>query len=321
MNTLDKSRAEAIVSQFSKHRVLVLGDIMLDRYFWGSVNRISPEAPVPVVDVRRETSCLGGAGNVGHNLSSLAAHVILAGVVGDDTAGEWIRASVSDNRGIHAMSDRPTSVKTRVIAYQQQVVRVDQESRKPIPIKTRDRILDMIRGERPDGIFISDYNKGIITPSLMNRLMSLAGSAGIPVFVDPKVENISLYNSVAMLTPNHHEAERIVHRPCRSNQEVESAGRRILDRFSPSYLIIKRGERGMSVFERGRPAFHIPTIAKEVFDVTGAGDTVISVAGLALLSGATLPEAALLANTAAGIVVGKLGTAALTADELLQTTA
>jgi len=317
MNTIDKTKAAAIIAKFPQRRVLVLGDIMLDKYLWGAVSRISPEAPVPVVDVHRDTSCLGGAGNVSRNLQQLGAEALLAGVVGEDAPGDWIRAAITETRGVLAVPGRPTTVKTRIIAHQQQVVRVDQEERAPIPRTVRDRILEFVRRENPDGLFISDYQKGMVGRSLMQRLLADCQAAEIPVFVDPKVANIQLFPGVTLLTPNHLEAERIVHLPCRTDAEVEAAGRRILDRFSPRHLIIKRGEQGMTVFGREQETLHIPTIAKEVFDVTGAGDTVIAVAGLALLCGATPRESALLANTAAGLVVGKLGTAALTAEELL----
>jgi D-beta-D-heptose 7-phosphate kinase/D-beta-D-heptose 1-phosphate adenosyltransferase len=317
MNNFDMSRLSVIVQDFSKNTVLVLGDLMLDRYLWGHVSRISPEAPVPVVDVKKETSCLGGAGNVSRNLQSLGASVLLAGLVGDDAAGRWIKQNAPSDRGIFTDANRPTTIKTRIIAHHQQVVRVDQEEVEPLSAAVREDILSLIRGEAYDGLLVSDYYKGTVSRDLMQEGLEVTQERSIPVFVDPKVENFSYYSPVTLITPNHFEAERIVSHPCHFDLDVEQAGADILSRISAQYLILKRGEQGMSVFEEGRPPIHIPTVAKEVYDVTGAGDTVIAAASLALLAGATIQEAALLANAAAGIVVGKLGTATLTQEELL----
>ncbi len=316
MNTIDKSRFPRLIKNFSHKKILVLGDLMLDRYFWGQVSRISPEAPVPVVAVRKETSCLGGAGNVSRNLQSLGASVLLTGVVGDDTAGEWIKQNAPADRGIFTDAGRPTTIKTRIIAHHQQVVRVDQEEAGPISDALVDSILDMIRGEKIDGLLISDYQKGIVSKKLTQRVLEITQSRDIPVFVDPKVRNFDYFSPITLVTPNHVEAEQIVHHPCVSDTDVEKAGLAMFKRISSQYLILKRGERGMTVFSKNHPVMHIPTVAKEVYDVTGAGDTVIAAASLALLAGSTIQEAAFLANIAAGIVVGKLGTATLTREEL-----
>lgn len=317
MNAFDMSRLSEIIQDFSKSTVLVLGDLMLDRYLWGHVSRISPEAPVPVVAVKKETSCLGGAGNVSRNLQSLGASVILAGLVGEDSAGRWIKRNAPSERGIFTDPKRPTTIKTRIIAHHQQVVRVDQEEVASLSASVREGILSLIRSESYDGLLVSDYNKGMVSQDLMEAALEVTRERKIPVFVDPKVENFPHYSPVTLITPNHFEAERIVNYACQSDSDVERAGVDILSRISVQYLILKRGEQGMTVFEKGRPPIHIPTVAKEVYDVTGAGDTVIAAASLALLNGATIQEAALLANTAAGIVVGKLGTATLTQEELL----
>jgi rfaE bifunctional protein kinase chain/domain len=317
MATIEQSRAKSIIRNFSRQKILVLGDIMVDKYLWGRVSRISPEAPVPVVEIEKDTSCLGGAGNVWQNLKSLGASPMLSGIVGRDTYGEWIQRHITDSRGVFSLPDRPTSLKTRIIAHHQQVVRVDQENKIPIPQATLKSMTAYIEKQVFQGIFISDYNKGVISRSLMKHLLPWAQTQGMSVFVDPKVENISLYSQVTLLTPNHHEAEKIAHQPCRTVSEVETAGQKILERTGTEYLIIKRGEQGMTVFAKDHSIIHMPTIAKEVFDVTGAGDTVIATAGLALLSGASIREAALLANCAAGIVVGKIGTASLTTEELI----
>jgi len=317
MEKIDLQRIKTIVSHFQGKKVLVLGDLMLDKYLWGHVGRISPEAPVPVVEVKKDTSCLGGAGNVYQNLESLGAQPIPVGLVGEDQAGDWIKNSVRDRRGILTDKKRPTTVKTRIIAHHQQVVRVDQEVKLPVPRRIEEQIFRFTQEAEYDGILISDYNKGLLTKSLMRKVLPFAQKNRIPVFVDPKVDNFFSFSPVTLINPNHYEAERIVHHPCDSDEQAERAGQKILARISAKYLILKRGERGLTVFEKGKKAFHIPAIAKEVFDVTGAGDTVIAAASLALLSGATIREAALLANAAAGVVVGKIGTATLTSGELI----
>ncbi|MCX6564935.1 MAG: D-glycero-beta-D-manno-heptose-7-phosphate kinase [Candidatus Aminicenantes bacterium] len=319
MTTIDLSlsKARRTIYKFRNRRVLVLGDLMLDRYIWGNVSRISPEAPVPVVEVRESTSALGGAGNVAHNLQALKAAPLLVGVVGDDEEGLWIKKNVPDGRGIFFDTDRPTTVKTRIIAHHQQVVRVDQEKKQAVSKNMEDRIVRFIRKEKYTGIIVSDYSKGIVTRSMMSRVLAHAAEAHVPVFVDPKVENFSLYSPVTLISPNHDETERVVHHPCRTNAEVEQAGREIMEMISCLYLILKRGEQGMSIFERDKKPVHIPTIAREVFDVTGAGDTVIATAALALLGGMSIKEAAVMANAAAGVVVGKIGTATCAPEELL----
>jgi D-beta-D-heptose 7-phosphate kinase/D-beta-D-heptose 1-phosphate adenosyltransferase len=306
-----------VIREFKKQSVLVLGDLMLDRYIWGDVSRISPEAPVPVVEVRKDSLCLGGAGNVAQNLRSLGATALLTGIVGDDLEGRWIKDSSGEKRGIFVDKSRPTTVKTRIIAHHQQVVRVDLEKKGALPARLEEKILDFLRTESCDGLIISDYSKGIVNPSLMGKALPLAQERRLPVFVDPKVGNFPLYSPVTLITPNHFEAEKIVGHECQTDAQVEKAGAEIFSLVSSRYLIVKRGEQGMTVFERGQRPVHIPTVAREVFDVTGAGDTVIAVATLALLSGAPITEAAMIANAAAGIVVGKIGTASVTPEELI----
>lgn len=313
----DRKRLARIVGDFAKKRVLVLGDLMLDRYIWGDVSRISPEAPVPVIEVKEDSLCLGGAGNVARNILSLGGAALLAGIVGNDKEGQWIRAQIPGSKGIFTDRARPTTVKTRIIARHQQVVRVDLERKSAATSDLEKKILDFLGGEKYDGLLISDYNKGIVNPSLTGKALALAAERGTPVFVDPKVEHFRLFSPVTLLTPNHFEAEKIVGRTCRTEAEVERAGREILSLVSARYLIIKRGEHGMAVFGGGGKPVFIPTVAREVFDVTGAGDTVLAAAALALLAGASIEDAALIANAAAGIVVGKVGTATVTPQELL----
>jgi len=317
MTNIEFKKVLRIVQNFKNKRVLVLGDLMLDKYIWGHVSRISPEAPVPVVEVTKDTSCLGGAGNASHNLKSLGAFPLLVGVVGNDSEGQWIKENVPDSRGIFVDENRPTIVKTRIIAHHQQVVRVDLEKKAAVSSRMGERIFNFIREEKYDGILISDYNKGSLSKSLMNRVLPFAQERRIPVFVDPKFENFFLFSSVTLITPNHFEVEKIVQHECTTDSQVEKAGQKILSQIRTLYLILKRGEQGMTVCEKGKKALHIPTVAKEVYDVTGAGDTVIATAALALLSGGSIQEAAVLANAAAGIVVGKIGTAAVTSEELL----
>jgi rfaE bifunctional protein kinase chain/domain len=315
---IDKAALGRIIRRFGKQRVLVLGDLMLDRYIWGDVSRISPEAPVPVVEVRSDSLQLGGAGNVAHNLESLGAAPLLAGIVGNDPEGGWIKSRMAaGGKGILVDARRPTIVKTRIVAHHQQIARVDLERKGALPERLSASLAKFVREADYDGLIISDYNKGIVNASLMGGALAAAADRKAPVFVDPKVENFRLYSPVTLITPNHFEAEKIVGHPCRTDAEVERAGAEITDLISCRYLIIKRGERGMTVFQKGKKSIHIPTVAREVFDVTGAGDTVIAAAALALLAGGTIEQAAVIANAAAGIVVGKIGTATATPEELL----
>ena len=308
MNKCDIPKMQRLVRKFKDRRILVLGDLMIDKYIWGTVSRISPEAPVPVVEVQKSTSCLGGAGNVEQNLKDLGAAPVLVGVVGDDEEGLWIKRHASESRCIIFDENRPTTVKTRIIAHHQQVVRVDQERKKAVSPEIESRIRAFIE---------KDDIEGIVTRTLMAAVLPMAGRRKIPVFVDPKVENFELYSPITVITPNHHEASKVVRHGCLTEAEVERAGREIMAMISTKYLIIKRGEQGMSIFEAGRKPVHIPTIAREVFDVTGAGDTVIAAASLALLAGASILEAAVIANAAAGVVVAKIGTASCSPQELI----
>lgn len=312
-----KAKIARIVSLFKEKRILVLGDLMLDKYIWGDVSRISPEAPVPVVEVRRSSTALGGAGNVAQNLLSLGASPVIAGIVGDDEEGRWIQEHAGEPGGIFVDRSRPTTVKTRIIAHHQQVVRVDFEKKSALPARLEEKFLGFIWRGRYDGLIISDYNKGMVSASLMEKVLSLARKRHIPVFVDPKMEHLRLFSPVTLITVNHFEAEKIVQHECRTDSQVEKAGHKILSLIACRYLIVKRGERGMTVFEKEINPRHIPAVAKDVFDVTGAGDTVIATVSLALLAGTPIEMAAAIANAAAGIVVGKIGAAAVSPRELL----
>jgi D-glycero-beta-D-manno-heptose-7-phosphate kinase len=317
------ARARALLKAMRGGRVLVLGDVMLDEFIWGNVARISPEAPVPVVQVTGHGFHLGGAGNVAANVRSLGGSAALAGVIGEDAAGEHVRSALA-RAGVEplllvASGGRPTTVKTRIIAHHQQVVRADREHTGEISSRLQSLLYDSARRALGScqALVVSDYQKGVVTASLMQRLLQLARRRHIPVLVDPKVGHFARYRRATLVTPNQLEAEQATGLPIRSPGDLLAVGRRILSMLGCDAALITRGERGMSLFERGRRPTHIPTAAREVFDVTGAGDTVIATLALALSAGARLAEAAVLANYAAGVVVGKLGTAQATPDELL----
>lgn len=311
------------IPQFKKHRILVLGDVMVDKFIWGKVSRISPEAPVPVVEITKETYALGGAGNVANNLISLGAAVTMIGVTGDDTTGERLMADLSARKicvdGIIRDSERPTIVKTRIIASHQQVVRVDKEVKGEFSGKILNEMLHKLDAIVPEvqAIIISDYGKGVINASVLKRAILLAHRYKIPITVDPKIEHFLRYKNVSCITPNMSEAIAGMRSTDLNNeQDVYNLGRKILKRLRSHSVLITRGEKGMTLFEPGDKITHIPTRAKEVFDVTGAGDTVIATFTLALATHASFVEAAEISNFAAGIVVGKLGTATTSTDEL-----
>jgi D-beta-D-heptose 7-phosphate kinase/D-beta-D-heptose 1-phosphate adenosyltransferase len=304
-------------------RVLVLGDVMLDEFVWGRVSRISPEAPVPVVQVTGQSFHLGGAGNVAASVRSLGGGAVLAGVVGEDAAGERVKESLA-TAGVSSClvtlgNERPTTVKTRIVAHGQQVVRADREDAADVPADAETALVESVRRELPScgALVISDYQKGVVTPTLLKRVLPLARRRGVPVLVDPKVRHFRLYRGASVVTPNQLEAEQATGLPLHGLADVVAAGRRILERLGCRAVLVTRGEHGMSLFERGRPPLHVPTAAREVFDVTGAGDSVIATMALALAAGATLPEAAVLANCAAGVVVGMVGTAQASPAEVL----
>jgi D-beta-D-heptose 7-phosphate kinase/D-beta-D-heptose 1-phosphate adenosyltransferase len=321
---LSPARAAALLEAMRGRRVFVLGDVMLDEFVWGRVARISPEAPVPVVEVTGQSFHLGGAGNVAANLRSLGGQPTLAGVVGRDDPARRIEETLAEV-GIASCLEasntgRPTTVKTRVIAHGQQVVRTDREAAGEISADTESALFAALRRELAscEALVISDYQKGAVTASLLRRTLPLARRRRVPVLVDPKLRNFRRYRGVTLVTPNQSEAERATGRSTASEQGVVEAGRRILSLLGCRAALITRGEQGMSLFERGRRPVRVPAAAREVFDVTGAGDSVIATMALAVAAGARLPEAAVLANCAAGVVVGKVGTAPATPDEVLE---
>jgi rfaE bifunctional protein kinase chain/domain len=310
------------IERFPRCRILVAGDLMLDRFIWGEVHRISPEAPVPVVEVREETQLLGGTANVVHNVAALGGKATVAGVIGDDLAGEALTRLL---QGIHVPTeglivepDRQTTLKTRIIAQNQQVVRLDRECKTPLQKESVRRILAYIEDSlaQTDGIIISDYAKGVVSPEFMDALRSITAGSDLPVIVDPKVQHADLYREVTMITPNHHEASRMSGVDIRDEQTLIEAGRSLLDRLQCRTVLITRGKEGMSLFHRDGRVIHIPTVARRVFDVTGAGDTVIAALTLGYVAGLSMVDSALLANLAAGIVVGEVGTTAVSARQL-----
>ncbi|MDF1555584.1 MAG: D-glycero-beta-D-manno-heptose-7-phosphate kinase [Deferrisomatales bacterium] len=303
-------------------RVGVVGDVVLDRFLYGAVDRISPEAPVPVVDVEREVYRLGGAANVVHNIVALGGGVEVFGVVGADAGAGRLRQELetlgAGQGGLLEVAERPTAVKTRVIAQHQQVVRFDREWRGPLPQDVTRNLLDRLLGGLGalGAVIVSDYGKGVVGPELMTALVEGCRAAGIPLAVDPKPVNAGLYRGVSVMTPNTKETEALVGFSVRTDADAARAGAALLERFAGDAMLVTRGERGMTLVERDREAVHIGTRARDVFDVTGAGDTTIAALALARAAGCSYRDAACLANAAAGLVVAKLGTAVVGLEEL-----
>lgn len=325
MQQLSRKRAVEITQAFSSREVLVLGDVMLDEFVWGDVTRISPEAPVPVVDIRRESVHLGGAANVLANLVAMGAKACLVGVTGKDTAAERLHVALSAANGekakdyLIADESRPTTIKTRIIAHNQLVVRADREQRAPVTSAVEDRIISILEDalSGASALVVSDYDKGVVTPRILDRVLPNAYRR-MPVLIDPKLRNFNSYRPATLITPNHHEALRMGDLEEDSDEGLHQAARAIRARLECDAVLVTRGDRGMMLLEGEDPPVFVQTMAREVYDVTGAGDTVIATLAAALASGATMIEAANLANHAAGIVVGKLGTATLSAAELIE---
>jgi D-beta-D-heptose 7-phosphate kinase/D-beta-D-heptose 1-phosphate adenosyltransferase len=319
---MNRQRAQQIIDNFAGRRIVVLGDLMLDEFIWGEVRRISPEAPVPVVEVKRETWHLGGAGNVVSNLLELGASAVPVGIVGDDEAAELLRNRLAERGagiyGIVADPVRPTTRKTRIVAHSQQMVRADREDRSPIPPKIEDRIIAVFMGaiESADAVIISDYDKGLLTPRVLSETIEAGRAKARIVCLDPKVRNFQHYRRVDVVTPNQLEAERATNIEIVDEKSLGAALHRIRETLDCRNVLITRGEHGMTLLNADGSLINIPTVAREVYDVTGAGDTVIATLTLALASGAGLEEAAVIANHAAGVVVGKIGTATVSRSEL-----
>lgn len=324
---IPQKKAAKMIDKFAGTNVLVIGDIMVDHFIWGKVSRISPEAPVPVVEVARENQMLGGSANVLNNIVSVGGSALISGVVGSDQMGNWLVEKL-EGSGISAegiiKEDRPTTVKTRIVAHGQQVVRFDRESRKSVLPSSIERILSFIESERDrlGAIVISDYNKGVISAPLLDGIRRITRGTGIVTCVDPKRSDLSFYRGLDVITPNHLEAEAAMGIFDLNGQDrgkearIANAATDLLNECDFGCLVITRGEKGMSLYTKDGEKIHIPAMGKEVFDVTGAGDTVIGIFALSMAAGASYREAAYLANKAAGIVVGKIGTATVTAEEL-----
>jgi rfaE bifunctional protein kinase chain/domain len=319
------SNADALkrsVDGLSDTKVIVVGDIMMDEYIWGDVSRISPEAPVPIVEIKKETKMLGGAANVINNIASLGGTPILCGVVGDDPTGSEILETMKQQGlrtdGIITETGRPTSIKTRVVAHNQQVVRFDRENRKRLKDESIKRILGFIREMEGgyEAIIVTDYGKGVISAELMEGLRKVLSDSKAIIAVDPKTGNFEFYQGVDVITPNHHEAAAYCRMEIVNEENLVQAGHQMLSELNCRSVLITQGKDGMTLFEKDGEITHIPTVAKKVFDVTGAGDTVISTLCLALASGMDLKSAAVIANFAAGIVVGEVGTSTVKAEEL-----
>ncbi len=312
------------IQRFPQASLLVIGDLILDHYVMGRVSRISPEAPVPVVHVESETLRLGGAANVFNNILALGGKADLCGVIGADESGRLLLKELGQTRsgrgGVIIDHDRPTTRKSRVIAHNQQIVRYDMEGRQELKGTLQKRLLRYVESRIRDlsCIVVSDYAKGVVSAALMTELTRMAVLRKIPIIVDPKVEHFSYYKGVTVMTPNHLEATQAAGLHGDDDQTINQAGAVIRQRLGCQSVLITRGEKGMSLYEGEGTSWHLPTQARQVYDVTGAGDTVIGTLALALATGANMREAATLANHAAGIVVGMVGTATVSPKQLLE---
>ncbi len=322
---LTKKRALEIIDNFSHSGVLVVGDVMVDHFIWGNVSRISPEAPVPVVDVQKDSILLGGCANVLNNIHAMGGRVYVAGVIGADNIGKKMLMELSDRKietkGIIVEKNRPTTLKTRIVAHGQQMVRFDKENRKPIPQSSINRILEYVKSLRKKigAIVISDYNKGVVSKELIQGIKKIVGNSNIFICLDPKQNNFSIYKGVDVITPNHYEVQRAAGMEITSDNNIQQLSESLLKKYAFPAILVTRGEEGMSLFENGRKVVHtyFPSQAKEVYDVTGAGDTVIGTLALGLAAQADMKEATCLANLAAGLVVEKIGTATVSQKELI----
>ena len=318
------TKLKGIISSFRDKKILVIGDLILDEFIWGKVSRISPEAPVPVVWVDNESFMPGGASNVANNINSLGGKAYIVGVVGNDERAGILKGELEHRGvnidGIFTDPQRPTILKTRVIAHQQQVVRIDKEKVEPLRDSSIKKIVSFIEGaiDEVDGLIVEDYGKGLITPKLLEKVIPIAKKKRKIIAVDPKEEHFSYYKGVTLLTPNNAEASRAAGFEIKDKATLKKVGLELLKKLKVRVLLITLGEEGMMVFEKGKPPKKIETIAQEVFDVSGAGDTVASTYTLSLISGANPIQAAHIANCAAGVVVGKVGIAVVTQDEIIE---
>ncbi len=326
---ISKERAKKlyqVMDGFRGKKILVIGDIIVDKFVFGKVSRISAEAPVPVVEIKEEKYMPGGAGNVVNNLWALGSNVMLCGVIGEDVVGlrlmDEFKSKGIETSGIFVDPSRPTILKTRIIADHQQVVRTDKEVKNTLSEKMSKQIIAHMNKVFPniDAIIISDYGKGVVNRKILSFIINKAYKKGIPLLVDPKIEHFLLYKKVTGITPNHHEAGQAIHHKINDEKSLLLVGKKLMKKLNCESLLITRGEEGMTLFEKKGRITHIPTVAREVYDVTGAGDTVISVFALSLaVKKSSFLDAAYIANYAAGIVVGKLGTATVSIEEIKKT--
>jgi D-beta-D-heptose 7-phosphate kinase/D-beta-D-heptose 1-phosphate adenosyltransferase len=327
---MKRTRLQQVLKQFPQQHILVVGDVMLDHFLWGKVSRISPEAPVPVVEVQRESYFPGGAANVARNLRALGSRVTVLGVIGDDDAGEEL-SEILDQQGVETHGlvidpNRPTTLKTRIVAHSQQVVRFDRERSNPTSPTQNHALLEKFEAELPrvGAVIFEDYGKGVLSQTLLNAMQKLAQRHRKITAADPTTRHLLRFHGLTAITPNRSEAfaaagtantepvDDVLH-----DEALMAVGRKLLARWKPANLLVTLGEHGMCLFRPGKKPHHIPTVAQEVFDVSGAGDTAISTLVLALAAGADPVEAAEISNHAAGIVVGKIGTATCSVDELV----
>ena len=327
---LKPSRVRHLLAATRRARLLVIGDVMLDQFLWGRVSRISPEAPVPVVEFERESFMPGGAANVARNLSALGTPCELFGAIGNDDAAVQLKRLLAEQRvgcsGLVALPERHTSIKTRIVAHQQQLVRVDRETRGDLDGRSQQRLLSALETQlgKAEAVIVGDYGKGVVTQSLLDEVKRLCRERGVWLSLDPKPVHQLNLAGLSLITPNRKEAFELSGltddtrhpNPLRDVNLIRTAGR-LLNDLAPALLLITLGEQGMLLCRRGEKPFHIPTVAQEVFDVSGAGDTVIATFTLAIAAGASPLEAAILSNHAAGVVVGKIGTATVSPAELL----
>jgi rfaE bifunctional protein kinase chain/domain len=322
--TFTAQRLQELFGHFQGKRIAVVGDLMIDRYYWGAVRRISPEAPVPVVEVDSESHRLGGAANVARNIQALGGEPLLVGLVGDDFTGKMLVSMMADQgmpvKGIVIDSGRPTTIKTRIIAHQQHVVRVDQESKAECPEHLRHQIVDAVKYNihAIDGIILEDYDKGTVTKDVIREVIAVARKYNKIITVDPKLKNFLEYRHVTVFKPNRRETEESIGGRLEQTEDVERAGRKLLELLDAENVLITRGEEGMSLFTPGTAPRHLASTAKHVHDVSGAGDTVIATITIAMAGGASFDEAAALGNYAGGVVVGKVGIVPITPEELTE---
>ncbi len=315
-------RIEAIFSQFRHKKIIVIGDLMLDHYLWGNVSRISPEAPVPVVDIYNESFRLGGAANVSYNINTLGATPVPIGVIGNDNSGMHIKSIFNDSgfntEGIVVDNARESTIKTRIIAEDQHVVRTDRESRHVVSDEIQRQIIDFFKNQivDSDGVIFEDYNKGLLSPLFIKELIRIANKHKKMIFVDPKFENFFEFKEVTLFKPNRKEVSDRLGINLIDNKNLENAAQQLLQKLNCRYLLITLGGQGMALFEKDKPKREMPTRAVKVHDVSGAGDTVISTLAVSMTSGTNIEEAAVLANHAAGIVVGEVGIVPIQYDEL-----